>query len=52
MMKEIIKTDTDPIVEIGEFHLVVEYNMDRIMDRPRYNQNYRSDFRGGNFRGN
>ena len=29
MIKEIIKIDIDQIVEIGEFHFVVEYNMDK-----------------------
>ena len=52
MIREIIKIDKGQIVEIGEYHAVVEYNMDRITDRPRYNQNYRGDFRRGNFRGN
>ena len=32
MIKQIIKIDTDPIVEIGEFHLVVEYNMNIIIE--------------------
>ena len=32
MVKEIIKTDIDKIVEIEEFHLVVGYNMDRIIE--------------------
>ena len=32
MIKEIIKTDTDQILEIEEFHLMVEYNMDRIIE--------------------
>ena len=50
---EIIKIDIDQIAEIREYHLVVEYNVDRITkDRPRYDQNYRNDFRRGNFRGN
>ena len=31
MIKVIIKIDTDQIVEIGECHLGVELNMDRIM---------------------
>ena len=28
-MTEIIKIDIDQMVEIGEFHLVVEYNVDK-----------------------
>ena len=32
MIKEIIKIDIDQIVEIGEYHSVVEYNMDRIIE--------------------
>ena len=31
MIKEIIKIDIDQTVEIGEYHLVVEYSMDRII---------------------
>ena len=30
MIREIIKLDIGQIVEIGEYHLAVEYNMDRI----------------------
>ena len=52
MIKEIIKIDIDQIVEIGEYRSMVEYNMNRIRDSPRYNQNYRNDFRRANFRGN
>ena len=40
MMREIIKTDIGQIVEIGEYCSVVEYNMDRIIYRSRYNQSY------------
>ena len=43
MVREIIKTDTGHIVEIGEYCSLTEYNMDRIVDRPRYNQNYRGN---------
>ena len=32
IIKEIIKIDIDQIVEVGEYHLVVEYNMDRIIE--------------------
>ena len=32
MVKEIIKIDIDQIVEIGEFHLVVKYNKDKIKE--------------------
>ena len=32
MVKEIIKIDIDQIVEIREFHLVVEYNTDKITE--------------------
>ena len=33
MVKEIIKIDIDQMVEIGEeFHLVVEYNTDKITE--------------------
>ena len=52
MVVGIIKIDIGQIAEIGEYHLVVEYNIDRIIDRPRYNQNYRGDCRKGNFREN
>ena len=31
MVREIIKIDTGQIVEIGEYHSVVEYNMDSII---------------------
>ena len=31
-IKEIIKIEIGPKVEIGEYHLVVEYNMDRITE--------------------
>ena len=31
-IKEVIKADTNPIVENGELHLVVEYYMDRIIE--------------------
>ena len=31
MIKEMIKIDIGQIVEIGEYHSVVEYNMDRII---------------------
>ena len=31
MIREIIKIDIGQIVEIGEYHSVVEYNMDRII---------------------
>ena len=31
MIREIIKIDICQIVEIGEYHSVVEYNMDRII---------------------
>ena len=45
MIKEIIKLDIDQIVEIGQYHSVVAYNMDRIIEiAPWYNQNYRNDF--------
>ena len=32
MVKEIIKTDIDQVVEIEEWRLVVEYNMDKIIE--------------------
>ena len=32
MIKVIIRIDTDQIVEIGECHLGVELNMDRIIE--------------------
>ena len=32
MIKEIIRIGIDQIVEIGEFNLVVEFNMDRIIE--------------------
>ena len=32
MIKEIIKIDTDQIVEIGEYHSMVKYNMDRVIE--------------------
>ena len=49
MIREIIKIGIDQTVEI-EFHLVVEYSVDNIIDRPRYEQNYRNDFRRGNLK--
>ena len=32
MIREIIKIDIDQRVEIGEFHLVVEYSVDKIIE--------------------
>ena len=32
MIRKIIKIDIDQIVEIGEYHSVVEYNMERIIE--------------------
>ena len=32
MIRQIIKTDIGQIVQIGEYHSVVEYNMDRIAE--------------------
>ena len=32
IIREIIKIDIDQIVEIGEYHSVVECNMDRIIE--------------------
>ena len=32
MIREVIKIDIGQIVEIGEYHSVVEYNMDRITE--------------------
>ena len=32
MIKETIRIDTDQMVEKGEFHSVVEYNIDRIIE--------------------
>ena len=32
MIKEIIKIDIDEIVMIGEYHSVIEYNMDKIIE--------------------
>ena len=53
MIKEIIKIGIDQTVELGEYHSVEEYNMDKnYRDSPRYNQNCRNDFRRGCFRGN
>ena len=59
MIREIMKKiGIDQIAEIEEFHLVVEYSEQNYRDRPRYEQNYRNDFRRnvssprGNFRGN
>ena len=52
MVRRIIKIDIGQIVETEEYLSLVEYSMDRTTDRPRYNQNYRGDFRRGNFREN
>ena len=46
--QRIFKIGIDQILEI-EYHAVVEYNMDRIIDSPSCNQNYRNAFRRGNF---
>ena len=43
MIREIIKIDIGQIVEIGKYHSLVEYNMDRITET---DQRY---FRRGNF---
>ena len=55
MIKEIIKIDIDQTVEIEEYHSVISIRIQygqNYRDSPRYNQNYRNDFRRGNFRGN
>ena len=53
MIKETIRIDTDQIVEIEEYNLVVEFNKDRIIEVDQGNeQSYRNDCRRGNFRGN
>ena len=40
-------------MQIEEWSLVVEYNMDKITGiAPKYNQNYKNDFRRRNVRGN
>ena len=53
MVKEMIKIGIDQIVEIEELTLSgrIQYGQN-YRDSPRYNQNYRNDFRRGNFRGN
>ena len=52
MVRGIIKIDIGQILEIGEYHSVVEYNMDKNRGTARYNQNYRCYFRRQNFSGN
>ena len=52
MIREIIKTDIGQIVGLAKYHSVVEYNMEKVIERPKYNQNYRGDFQKRNFRGN
>ena len=32
MIREIIRIGIDQVVEIGEFHLVVEFSMDKIIE--------------------
>ena len=32
MIKEIIRIGIDQVVQIGEFHLVVEFSMDKIIE--------------------
>ena len=52
-IREIIKIDIDQIAEIGEYHSVVGYSMDRITETDQcIIKNYRGDYRRGNFRAN
>ena len=52
MIKEIVKVDIDQIVEIGEYHSVIEYNMGKIIEIVLgIIRTIKNDFRRGSLEG-